>query len=67
MRSTFLPRAACRMISPTHRPSPTSLPGLCREYRVDDELYREAEALFGTNGLRDIAVLAAWRPTAQWA
>jgi 4-carboxymuconolactone decarboxylase len=27
------------------------------EHRADDELYREAETLFGTNALMDIAVL----------
>jgi 4-carboxymuconolactone decarboxylase len=26
------------------------------EHRADDELYREAETLFGTNALMDIAV-----------
>ena len=27
------------------------------EHRADDELYQEAEILFGTNGVMDIAVL----------
>ena len=36
---------------------PTTFPALSVEHHADDELDREAETLFGTNALMDIAVL----------